>query len=86
MSMSQSAIKLDLKEFFQDRFRELESSLNGETASGWHQTRLKAMAQFDQVGLPGIKDEEYKYTPISKRLAQDLGNPNPVGDSFRSRR
>ena len=70
--MSRGTIKIDLKEFFLERFHELEVSLNGENNSKWHQTRQKAIARFDKVGLPGSKDEEYKYTPISKRLAQDF--------------
>ncbi len=75
--MNNGAIKVHLKEFFLERFRELEASLNGATESSWHQTRREAIARFDQVGLPGPKDEEYKYTPISKRLEEDLDLKTP---------
>lgn len=80
--MNRNAVKLNLKEFFLERFQDLESSLNGEIESSWHQTRRKAMERFEKVGLPGSKDEEYKYTPISKRLAQDFEfkSTYPVSD------
>ena len=38
----------------------------------YYTTRRRAVADFKQQGLPGLKDEAYKYTPIARLLAMHL--------------
>ncbi len=51
-----------------DSFARLENSMNGEGTSAWHAVRIKAIENLGTIGFPGKKCEEYKYTPITRRL------------------
>jgi len=67
-------------------FKDWEASLNGEKKSSWHKTRQEAIKAFQNLGLPGNKQEEYKYTPISKSLKSEfdfeiLSTPAQLGES-----
>lgn len=58
--------KTGLKEAFLEQFEVF--SQNGHAKNALHQIRKEALATFDQLGLPGRKNEEYKYTQISRVL------------------
>jgi len=53
---------------FERRFRQFESSLNGEKNSAFHQQRKAAMESLRKQGFPSIRNEEYKYTPLLRSL------------------
>lgn len=53
---------------FERRFRQFESSLNGEKNSTFHQQRIAAMESLQKQGFPSIRNEEYKYTPLLRSL------------------
>ena len=57
-------------------FHQLESQINGERNSGFHQVREMAYQKFQELGFPGIKHEEYRYTPLVKRVPPILTLPS----------
>ncbi len=40
--------------------------------------RKEALSDFQKIGLPGNKTEEYRFTPITKLLEKDLILINPI--------
>lgn len=56
-----------------------------QTINALQETRKQALASFKQMGLPGRKNEEYKYTPITKVLEKEfdsiVSNPVPSEDA-----
>lgn len=63
-----------------DSFKNFENQLNGEGKSDWHQLRKEALDTFTQKGFPKAKDEEYRYTPIGRKIekALDFTKINPI--------
>jgi len=53
---------------FERRFRQFESSLNGEKNSAFHQQRVAAIESLQKQGFPSFRNEEYKYTPLLRSL------------------
>src|SRR5258706_3516324 len=49
-------------------FSKLEESLNGESKSFFHSLRKNAIARFEELGFPTMKNEEWKYTNVSPIL------------------
>ena len=72
MSKTAGAIKVEGK--LLQRFEDFEQSLNGQSKTAWHKVRKSAMDQLISTGLPGAKDEEYKYTQISKAFDKEFGS------------
>jgi Fe-S cluster assembly protein SufD len=60
------------KEIYIDRFREFEKSLNGQSGSDFHKLRKDAIAKFNELDFPTLKNEEWKYTNISPILKHDF--------------
>jgi len=58
----------DIETKLVDSFKDWEATLNGEKKSTWNKTKREAIKAFQNLGLPGNKQEEYKYTPLSKSL------------------
>lgn len=54
------------------QFEAFEKQLNGQSKSAVHQVRKAAMAQLQTAGLPAAKDEEYKFTNLTKALAKNI--------------
>ena len=76
-----------LESKFVNHFEALESRINGASALPFHKVRKEALESFKSLGLPGAKNEEYKYTPIHKVLTKnfDLQGANAtdgVSDQF----
>ncbi|HTK83265.1 MAG TPA: Fe-S cluster assembly protein SufD [Bacteroidota bacterium] len=46
-------------------FESFAKSLNGESASFAHDLRKSAIAEFEKLGFPTTRDEEWKYTDVS---------------------
>lgn len=63
---------MDTKNNLTKDFESLEKTLNGEKGSSFHATRKKALSYVIDNGLPEKKDEEYKYTPISKIFVKEV--------------
>lgn len=53
-----------------DLFQEFEDQLNGAKEDELHQIRRDAMAAFVKLGFPDKKNEEYKYTPTTRRIKE----------------
>ncbi|WP_439584218.1 Fe-S cluster assembly protein SufD [Dyadobacter bucti] len=55
---------IDLKTRLITDFHARESVMNGEAGSAFHQKKRAALAQFDELGFPTIKNEEWKYSNV----------------------
>lgn len=70
-------------------FGEFEQSLNGHKESPAHQIRQMAINRLKSLSFPTRRDEEYKYTSVTRLVTQDyhLNPPNDleaaVVDAFR---
>jgi len=53
-------------DWYLSSFRLFEESLNGKAASQIHSIRKDALARFAELGFPTTKNEEWKYTDISR--------------------
>jgi Fe-S cluster assembly protein SufD len=65
-----STRKSTIVDVFTRQFADLEKQLNGTAKSPAHLARKTAFDHFKALGLPGRKDEEYRYTPIARQLEQ----------------
>lgn len=48
--------------------------------NGWASTRRLAAGAFKDMGLPTRRSEAYKYTPVTKRVTEDLSIENSAGN------
>jgi Fe-S cluster assembly protein SufD len=75
-----SAKESTILNVLEQQFTELEKQMNGATNSEAHKIRKSAFNLFKEDGLPDKRDEEYRYTPISKQLDKHfenfVGNPD----------
>jgi len=55
-----------------DNFKTFESKLNGASKSNWHLLRKEAFEIFSKNGFPKTKDEEYRYTHITRALEKSI--------------
>jgi len=56
----------------QDRFSAFEAGLNGHAQSDAHRIRKNAFDRLMKSGLPHAKDEEYKFTNLTKTLEKKV--------------
>jgi len=63
---------IDLKVKLMTDFQALENSLNGEAGSSFHNIRQDAIANFNAMGFPVKKHEEWKYTNINPILKHNF--------------
>ncbi|HWA07373.1 MAG TPA: Fe-S cluster assembly protein SufD [Ignavibacteria bacterium] len=61
-----------IKDFYISEFRKSEQSMNGEASSAFHQLRRQAIARFDEMGFPSVKNEDWKYTNIKQLFDFDF--------------
>ncbi len=61
-----------LNQIIVDQFDTLESKLNGSKTQAIHQQRKKAIESLKETGLPGNKDEEYKFTRLTSFLEKNF--------------
>jgi Fe-S cluster assembly protein SufD len=61
-----------IDEFFVQRFQTFESQLNGESKKPLHLLRKAAIKNFEEVGFPAARSEEYKYTNIAKAFSKHI--------------
>ncbi|WP_080058775.1 Fe-S cluster assembly protein SufD [Spirosoma aerolatum] len=62
----------EFKEQLLAAFRDNEERMNGERKSALHQIRRSALRQFDQLGFPTIRNEEWKYSSVNGLLKQSF--------------
>lgn len=74
--MVSESIQQNIYEKLINSFYQFEARLNGDKQSVFHHERRKAFEIFRKNGLPGHKDEEYKYTSIAKKLESQLTEIN----------
>ena len=61
---------------------EINARLSRQDANGgngWASARRLAAGAFQQMGLPSRRTEAYKYTPVAKRVTEDLSLENSAG-------
>lgn len=63
-------------------FKSFENQLNGASKSKWHQLRKEAFDSLTSKGFPKAKDEEYRYTPIGRKLekSMDFSKLKPIAN------
>ena len=73
---------LNIVEHIESQFFALEQGLNGSASLPFHQKRKEALAALSANGLPGLRDEEYKYTKLAKAAQKALAgfSANPAGN------
>ena len=61
-------------------FELAEKNLNGEKESSLFKTRKAAISSFQKFGIPGNRNEEWRYTNIKTQLPENLfiAAPNPA--------
>ncbi|MCX6218569.1 Fe-S cluster assembly protein SufD [Spirosoma sp.] len=62
----------DFKEQLLASFRDNEERMNGERKSPLHQLRRAALKQFEQLGFPTIRHEEWKYSNVNSLIKEDF--------------
>jgi len=63
---------MDLKDQYIAKFPVLEQDLNGQKHSGLHKVRKKALDDFEKLGFPTPKTEEWKYTRIERVVKEQF--------------
>lgn len=66
---------IDLKTRLVTDFHARESVMNGEASSAFHQKKRAALAEFEKLGFPTTRNEEWKYSNV-KDLTSVLYNFN----------
>ena len=69
---------MPLQETFSQQFATYEQQLNGQRDGKVHRQRQAAMEVLKRTGLPDKKNEEYKYTPITRALEKEFAEINPT--------
>lgn len=64
--------KTDLKTSFLESFADFELKQSPKLNTPLHRTRKKALESFEQLGFPGQKHEEWKYTNLKSILQTDF--------------
>ena len=70
----------DLRNYFKGQFADLSSSLNGGQTPEVKKIRNEAIKYFGEIGFPGGKAEEYKYTPITRELLKTGFQPKNLSE------
>jgi Fe-S cluster assembly protein SufD len=67
-------------------YKDLETSSDFRADSGFAELRRNAYKRYRELGFPGLKHEEYKYTPILRNVPQNLhlieGTPTEPDQDF----
>ncbi len=73
----------DLKNKLIADFRANEALINGESKAVLHQTRKAALENFDKLGFPTVRHEEWKYSNVKELVKQsfDFGQKTDFGQT-----
>ncbi len=63
---------MELKEKFVNAFQKFEGTLNGDIQSPAHAVRKKAIQEFQGLGIPTTKHENWKYTNVNQLTQSDF--------------
>jgi Fe-S cluster assembly protein SufD len=71
---------IDLKTKLVTDFYARESAMNGEAHSAFHLKKRAALAEFDRLGFPTIKNEEWKYSNVKDLISENyqFNSESPV--------
>ncbi|CAG4994777.1 FeS cluster assembly protein SufD [Dyadobacter sp. CECT 9275] len=61
---------IDLKTKLVADFQAREAVMNGEASSAFHQKKRAAIARFDKLGFPTIRNEEWKYSNVKDLISE----------------
>jgi Fe-S cluster assembly protein SufD len=64
--------KVDIKDWYYQKFKTFESSLNGQSKTYLHNLRKQAIEKFVELGFPTSGNEEWKYTNVSPLLTYNF--------------
>jgi len=67
---------MSLQDALISNFETFESKLNGQKKLPVHKIRQKAITSFREMGVPGARNEEYKYTNLGKALDKNFDFTN----------
>lgn len=73
---------INMKDWYISRFEAFENHLNGRTALPLHDLRKSAIGKFSELGFPGKRDEEWKYTNVSPILKHKFHIPAAEAESL----
>ena len=62
----------DMKESLNRKYQSIKGSLNGSSVASIEDLKSTSLEKLGESGLPARKDEEYRYTPLSKVFTPDL--------------
>jgi len=62
---------IDLKTKLVTDFYARESVMNGEAQSAFHQKKRAALVEFEKLGFPTIKNEEWKYSNVRDLISEN---------------
>lgn len=62
---------IDLKTRLVTDFYARESVMNGEAQSAFHQKKRAALTEFDRLGFPTVRNEEWKYSNVKDLLSEN---------------
>ncbi len=63
---------IPLPQNIKDEFQTFEALLNGSKEPPLHAIRTQAWGQLQELGIPGPKSEDYRNTPIGKKLSNTV--------------
>ena len=78
MANRMSITEKDLRDHFSQKFSLLKEVHHGDQTKEIDQLRSDAMQAFTSRGFPTTKDEEYKYTPITRALLKSVKVPTDI--------
>ena len=64
--------EIELRDHFIEKFKAFKEKMNGGQTAAIKDLRTEAFDAFSSKGFPMSKDEEYKYTPLTKALLRTL--------------
>jgi Fe-S cluster assembly protein SufD len=64
--------KMDIVDWYVSNFKIFENNLNGNRDIPFHKIRQSAIAKFSELGFPGAKNEEWKYTSVKPIIKQEF--------------
>ena len=67
-----STTEKELRDHFSQKFADFRKSMNGSQIDQIKQLRVRAMETLTEHGFPLARDEEYKYTPITRTLLKSV--------------
>ena len=71
--MQNKIIVSDTEQEFIDLYNENKNMFEAKTSARVNEVRMSGIRDFEQLGIPKKKNEDYKYTPLQKWIPQIPG-------------